>query len=130
MLFEHLAPERQRVVFRTEKAGELSVTREGGVLALDFPARPPEPCDVPAALGAALGREPAAVLAARDYFAVYDDPGEVAALVPDFAALARLDRFAVIVTAPGMGETDFVSRFFAPAQGVDEDPVTARRIAP
>jgi len=49
---------------------------------------------------------------------------DIAGLSPDFAALAALDRFAVIVTAPGTGETDFVSRFFAPARGVDEDPVT------
>ncbi len=124
VIFNFLAPGRQRVVFRTENAGELSVVREGDLLALDFPARPPEPCVAPAGLGAALGREPAEVLASRDYLAVYDDPEEVAALVPDFAAIARLDRFAVIATAAGAGGTDFVSRFFAPARGVDEDPVT------
>jgi len=123
-IFTVLAPDRQRVVFHTEKAGDLAVTREGELLALDFPARPPSPCTTPAGLGKALGREPTAVLAARDYLAVYDDPDDVAALAPDFAALARLDRFAVIVTAPGRGDADFVSRFFAPAQGVDEDPVT------
>ena len=75
-------------------------------------------------LAAALGRRPAALLAARDYLAVYDSTDDIAGLSPDFAALAALDRFAVIVTAPGTGETDFVSRFFAPARGVDEDPVT------
>ncbi len=64
------------------------------------------------------------MLAARDYLAVYEDPSDLAALAPDFAALAALDRLAVIVTAPGHGEIDFVSRFFAPALGVDEDPVT------
>lgn len=64
------------------------------------------------------------MLAARDfYLAVYGDPDQITALTPDFAALATLDR-AVIVTAPGCGEVDFVSRFFAPAMGVDEDPVT------
>jgi PhzF family phenazine biosynthesis protein len=123
-IFRFLRPGLQRVVFSTEKAGRLSVTCEGELLALDFPARPPEPCPAPAGLAAALGREPAAVLAARDYLAVYDDPDEIAGLRPDFAALARLDRFAVIVTAPGRGGVDFVSRFFAPARGVDEDPVT------
>ena len=63
---------------------------------------------------------------ARDYLAVFDDAERVAALRPDFKALAALDRSATIVTAPG-GEgsgVDFVSRFFAPALGVDEDPVT------
>jgi PhzF family phenazine biosynthesis protein len=124
VIFNVLMPERQRVVFRTEKAGDLAVTREGDLLALDFPAWPPRPCLAPADLVAALGRQPAVVFAARDYLAVYDDPEDVAALAPDFSGLARLDRFAVIVTAPGKGEIDFVSRFFAPAQGVDEDPVT------
>ncbi len=124
VLFNFLVPERTRVAFRTEKAGELAVTRGGALLALDFPAWPPAPCEEPAGLGAALGRRPAAVLAARDYVAVYDDIDAVSALTPDFAAVARLDRFAVIATAPGTGEIDFVSRFFAPAQGVDEDPVT------
>ncbi len=112
-----------RVRFATEKAGELLVTRAGELLALDFPSWPPQPCAAPAGLGAALGREPAIVLAARDYLAAYDDPDAVAVLTPDFPALARLDR-AVIATAPGSGGVDFVSRFFAPALGVDEDPVT------
>jgi PhzF family phenazine biosynthesis protein len=122
--FKFLAPGRERVVFNTEKAGELAVTRDGELLALDFPAWPPAPCAEPPGLAKALGRKPTALLAARDYLAVYDDPDHVATLAPDFAALAALDRFAVIVTAPGSGEIDFVSRFFAPAQGVDEDPVT------
>jgi predicted PhzF superfamily epimerase YddE/YHI9 len=64
------------------------------------------------------------VLAARDYLAVYDSSEDIASLTPDFAAIAALDRFAVIVTAPGTDGVDFVSRFFAPARGVNEDPVT------
>jgi len=139
VVFTHLKPALQRVTFRTLKAGDLAVARDGELLALDFPARPPEPCAAPAGLAAALGRPPREVLAARDYLAVYDDADEIAALSPDFAALARLDRFAVIVTAPGphpapppragegrdgVGAVDFVSRFFAVAQGVAEDPVT------
>ena len=119
-----LMPGRQRVVFRTEKAGDLAVTRQGAMLALDFPAWPPAPCALPATLGAALVHQPKAVFAARDYLAVYDDPDEVAALAPDFAALAALDRFAVIATAPGDEGYDFVSRYFAPVKGIPEDPVT------
>jgi PhzF family phenazine biosynthesis protein len=124
VIFRFLEPRREQVAFRTLKAGMLRVTREGEVLALDFPSRPPEPVTAPATLAAALGKAPAAVLAARDYLAVYERPEDVAALAPDFAALARLDRFAVIATAPGRDGVDFVSRFFAPAQGIDEDPVT------
>lgn len=76
------------------------------------------------ALVAALGHRPAALLGARDYLAVYGSADEIVRLAPDFRAIAALDRFAVIVTAPGNGGVDFVSRFFAPARGVDEDPVT------
>ena len=55
---------------------------------------------------------------------MYETAEDIRALTPDFTAIAKLDRFAVIVTAPGTGDIDFVSRFFAPARGVDEDPVT------
>jgi PhzF family phenazine biosynthesis protein len=124
VVFRWLMPQRSEVTFQTQQAGPLTVSRDGDLLALDFPARPPSPCAMPDGLAAALGRPPAAVLAARDYLAVYETADDIRALTPDFAAIARLDRFAVIATAPGTGGIDFVSRFFAPARGVDEDPVT------
>ena len=124
VVFRWLRPERGRITFETQEAGPLSVARDGDLLALDFPSRPPAPQAMSEPLVAALGRRPVALLAARDYLAVYETADDIAGLAPDFAALAALDRFAVIVTAPGTGGTDFVSRFFAPARGVDEDPVT------
>ena len=124
VIFRDLQPGLERVVFRTRSAGELAVGRDGDLLALDFPSRPPGPCAVPSELAAALGASPSTVLASRDYLAVFEAAGAVAALRPDFAALAALDRFAVIATAPGADGIDFVSRFFAPARGVSEDPAT------
>jgi PhzF family phenazine biosynthesis protein len=124
VVFGWLAPWRRGVTFLTEKAGPLRVTRAGDLLALDFPSRPPQPLDMSDAMAAALGKRPTALLTARDYLAVFERAEDVAALQPDFAAIAALDRFAVIVTAPGTDGIDFVSRFFAPARGVDEDPVT------
>jgi PhzF family phenazine biosynthesis protein len=124
VVFRFLRPGVSEVDFQTQQAGRLRVVRDGELLALDFPARPAAPCAMSEALAAGLGRRPAALLAARDYLAVYDAADDIVALRPDFAALAALDRFAVIVTAPGTGGIDFVSRFFAPARGVDEDPVT------
>jgi PhzF family phenazine biosynthesis protein len=124
VVFRYLRPERDRVIFHTENAGTLIVGREGDALVLDFPARPAVPCANSQTVTAALGKPPVALLASRDYLAVYDREDEIAALSPDFAALAALDRFGVIVTAPGSGGIDFVSRFFAPARGVPEDPVT------
>jgi PhzF family phenazine biosynthesis protein len=119
-----LEPGKDIVTFDS-KSGPLVVTREGDLLALDFPSRPPEPAAAALpALAEALGRAPLEAWAARDYMAVFDSAGEVQALRPDMARVAALDHFAVIVTAPGQGGVDFVSRFFAPAEGVPEDPVT------
>jgi PhzF family phenazine biosynthesis protein len=112
-----------RIVFHT-KSGELAVERDGDLLSLDFPARPPGKCDVPPGLVEALGKQPEEILAARDYFCVYGAEEELLALAPNMEKLAQLDRFAVIATAPGTGNCDFVSRFFAPSKGVPEDPVT------
>ena len=124
VVFRWLMPQRNEVTFQTQQAGALTVSRQDDLLALDFPARPPSPCPMPDGFASALGRAPSTVLAARDYLAVYQSADEIRALTPDFTAIARLDRFAVIATAPGANGVDFVSRFFAPARGVDEDPVT------
>ncbi len=124
VIFEILEPGRQRVEFDS-RSGELIVTKEDGLLALNFPSRPParvEPC---AGLLEALGGKPEEVWAARDYMVTYATAEEVRALRPNMLGLCGLDRFAVIVTAPGGTEgVDFVSRFFAPEHGVPEDPVT------
>ena len=74
-------------------------------------------------LVAALGARPHFVAAARDFMCVFENEDQVRALTPNMEKLAALDRFACIVTAPGR-DCDFVSRFFAPARGVPEDPVT------
>jgi PhzF family phenazine biosynthesis protein len=115
-----------RIAFKS-KSGDLGVDKtlaNGSPLyALDFPARPAQPCAAPAGLSQALGAIPQAVLAARDYMCVFGREDEVLELTPDMARIAALDRFAVIVTAPG-SDCDFVSRFFAPGKGVNEDPVT------
>jgi PhzF family phenazine biosynthesis protein len=124
VVFRWLQPERSRITFETQQAGPLSVARDGDLLALDFPSRPPASCEMCEPLAAALGRRPTTLLAARDFLAIFESADDIAALQPDFAALAALERFAIIVTAPGTGGVDFVSRFFAPARGVDEDPVT------
>ncbi len=122
VVFNYLEPERNVVRFQT-RSGELVVRREGDLLVMDFPARDPAPCATPPELSRALGAVPSEVWAARDYLAVYDTEEQVRALAPDMPALLRVGHFAVIVTAPSR-EVDFVSRFFAPAAGVPEDPVT------
>ena len=122
VVFRHLAPQLERVLFRT-RSGELIVSRSGERLTMDFPSRPPVAVEAHPQLIPALGLQPKEVLAARDYMLVYETEEQVRALKPDMARLTEVDRFAVIVTAPGR-DCDFVSRFFAPAHGVPEDPVT------
>jgi PhzF family phenazine biosynthesis protein len=104
------------------KSGRLTVSRSGDVLTLDFPSRPPGPCTVPVALVKGLGKQPVEISKARDYFAVFANAEDVRSLQPDFSLLGAIDE-KVIVTAPGT-DCDFVSRFFAPTAGVNEDPVT------
>ena len=113
----------ERIEFATRSAGTLSVEKRRDMFALDFPSRPGRPCPPPPRLLDGLGAPPREVLHARDYLAVFDSEDDVLAVTPDFAALATLDCTGVIITAPGT-QADFVSRFFAPAVGVDEDPVT------
>jgi PhzF family phenazine biosynthesis protein len=102
-----------------------------GSFEMDFPARPPQPCETPAALLPALGLKAALVMKSRDYLVVVDDAEQVRALSPDIAALGKIDigNGGAIVTAPGVtapGEAavDYVCRLFAPAEGIDEDPAT------
>jgi PhzF family phenazine biosynthesis protein len=120
-----LAPERRSVTFDTLKAGPLEVTRDGELLAMDLPAWPPEETPADPRVLAALGVRPAESFVANGRtLAVYDRADEVAALRPDFAAMRRVEGADAIAAAPGRNGIDFVSRYFAPNYGVDEDPVT------
>ncbi|TIT87630.1 MAG: PhzF family phenazine biosynthesis protein, partial [Mesorhizobium sp.] len=125
VVMERLEPGRQSVVFHS-KSGPLVVTRVNAGYVLNFPARPSEKAAaVPPGFAHALGVEPVEVwVNAFNYMAVLDSASTVRSLTPDMAAIARLDRPGVIVTAAGDEAYDCVSRYFAPAKGVPEDPVT------
>ena len=105
------------------RSGELTVTKRNDLLVMDFPSQPAKPCATPELLVKGLGKAPIEVLSSDDYMAVYKDEKDVVALKPNFDALAKLDSRGVIATAPGK-DLDFVSRFFAPGHGINEDPVT------
>src|SRR3989440_1750803 len=106
------------------RSGVLTVTRAQDGFELDFPARPPHPCETPVELLPALGLKAAQVMRSRDYLVVVDDAEQVRALSPNIAALAQLDTGigGAIVTAPGEGDVDYVCSFFGPARGLGEDP--------
>lgn len=122
-----LAPGAGTIRFHT-RSGVLTVTGEGaagGLLTMDFPARPPRPLEGAEAdaVAEALGSRPEAVLAAGKALAVLADADAVLAAKPDLRKVAALPHDGLIVTGPGR-EQDFVSRYFAPHAGIDEDPVT------
>jgi PhzF family phenazine biosynthesis protein len=121
-VMEYITPRTRKVDFQT-KSGPVSVENREGLLLMNFPARPAKPFPMPEGIGEILGVAPQETFLARDLLAVYEREDEIQNLRPDLARLSTLDYFAVIVTAPGE-KSDFVSRFFAPAVGVPEDPVT------
>jgi len=118
----HLEPGRDSIGFNT-KSGRLEATRAGALFTLDLPALRPEPWADGGAVAAALGQQPREVLRAIMVLAVLDDVAVVRAATPDLAKVKALDGDGLIVTAPGE-DCDFVSRYFAPHAGIDEDPVT------
>lgn len=122
VLFEHLGYAEDEIRFRT-KSGLLIVKREGDRLMMDFPTDDMPQVEPPAVLFQALGIRSDHVFFTDDYMVVLDSEEEVLNLDPDFRLLSEVNARGIIVTATGK-EVDFVSRFFAPGAGIDEDPVT------
>lgn len=108
------------------RSGLLTARRDGDWIEMDFPATPPAPAAAPPGLLEALGVEAADVARSRfDYLVRVSSAAAVRAVRPDFGRLREVEARGVIVTAEADdGAHDFVSRFFAPRAGVDEDPVT------
>jgi PhzF family phenazine biosynthesis protein len=124
VVMERLEPDRRSVVFHSA-SGPLTVKRTDTGYVMDFPVRRSAPVPTPPGLAEALGAVPVEVVAdAFNYLALLESAQQVRALAPDLAVIGRLDRSGVIVTAPGDESYDFVSRYFAPAKGIPEDPVT------
>ncbi len=122
VIFEYLERDLDKVSFNT-KSGVLEVTKKDNLLTMVFPSREGEKCDIPEALVKGLGKKPREVYKSRDYMAVFDSEEDILNLDLNMDELRKLDCVGVIATAKG-NEVDFVSRFFAPNVGVDEDPVT------
>jgi len=122
VIFNLLKNETEKITFQT-KSGKLEVTRRGDLLVMNFPSRKPMPTKIPDDVAEALGKEPKEALQSRDLLLLYESEEDVLSLQPNFNLLAKIDCFGYIATAKG-NEADFVSRFFAPTQGINEDPVT------
>lgn len=124
VLYSHLDVGEDSILFETN-SGQLTVTMDGEMYWLNFPSLPPKPVSVPKLLPEALGSIPFYSGVNTDLLVLVDSAATVKKLKPDMAILKSLDVRGIIVTAASDDqEFDFVSRFFAPAVGVPEDPVT------
>jgi predicted PhzF superfamily epimerase YddE/YHI9 len=122
VLYEYLRYKRDEIVFAS-RSGKLTVSRQGKRLCLDFPVIQAERSGAPLPLIEGLGVQPLEVWRAMDYMVVLPSEDDVRALQPSWEPLAQCAGRGIIVTARGE-RADFVSRFFAPASGINEDPVT------
>ncbi len=122
VIFTYLDKTGKKIIFNT-KSGRLEVSREGHLFSMIFPSREGEKSEIPGALIKGLGKKPKEVYKSRDYLAVFETEEEIINLTLNMDELKKLDGLGVIVTAKG-NEVDFVSRFFAPKEGINEDPVT------
>ncbi len=123
VLFNHENYKGDKIVFNS-RIGHLTVTKTGEVLTLNFPVD--ILVEVPAipALEKALGAKPLKTFKGKtDYMLVFEREGQITSMKPDFKTIATIQARGIIVTAKG-NSVDFVSRFFGPQSGIDEDPVT------
>ena len=124
ILFERYNMPADTIEFYSPRSGILMVTKRDGLLALDFPRDVFKMVDTPAAIAEGIGITPLETFRGKtDYMAVVATQSEVEGIRPDLLKISQLDGRGLIVTAPG-DNCDFVSRFFAPQSGIDEDPVT------
>lgn len=124
VLFHYEDLQSDTVHFHSPRSGPLSVKRNNDLLTLNFPVDILEPTDITPLLTAGFDRPPQLAFKGKsDYLLVYDKEEDIKKLAPSMDQIAKIKARGVIVTARG-NEVDFVSRFFAPQSGVDEDPVT------
>ena len=125
VLFNYYNLNDSYVEFFSPRSGKLKSEKgENGLLILDFPTDEIKPVKPTQALNEAIGKTPVYTLKGKtDYLLIYNTQKDIEQLNPNFFLLNQLDARGVIVSAPG-DNVDFVSRFFAPQCGVNEDPVT------
>jgi len=123
VLMNYIEPNLMTVSFHTQ-SGVLTVRRDGDEFTMDFPSRKPVPCAVPSGLEKALGIHILETHAARDLMVLVENAQKIREMKPDFHLLKQITEYmGFIVTAKG-DDCDFVSRFFVPNAGINEDPVT------
>ena len=123
VIYNELNYKQDKIKFVSPLSRELNIVRNNDLIEMDFPSNKAEKIEIPDKLTEALGKKPSEVLKSRDLLTIYDNQCDIEQLNPDFRLLSQIDTFGFIVSAPGKN-FDFVSRFFAPRAGINEDPVT------
>jgi PhzF family phenazine biosynthesis protein len=124
VLFNHENHTGNTIDFYSPRSGILTVTKEGELLTLNFPTDQLEAIQLTDQLISGFNiKAQLAFKGKTDYMLVYDNEEEIKKIIPSFDVISELEARGIIVTAEG-DKVDFVSRFFAPAAGVNEDPVT------
>lgn len=122
VIFSELNYKQDQIIFES-KSGPLTVARDNTLLVMDFPAQAPVICELPSEIKQAFSTKPIEVLKSEDYIIVVDNENDVLTAKPNLSLLNNIDLRGVIITARS-NNYDFVSRFFAPKFGINEDPVT------
>lgn len=122
VIFDLLGYKQNTIAFES-RSGVLTVKRENDWLEMDFPSQPPVKCDTPEQIVRAFTDTPIECLKSEDYIVVFEHEASVVNASPDFSLLSGLDLRGVAITSTS-GKYDFVTRFFAPKFGINEDPVT------
>jgi len=122
VLFNILGYNNEMIEFES-KSGNLTVLQTDDWLTMDFPVQLPTPCNIPYEIVKAFDKASIECLHSEDYIVVFETESDILSMKPDINYLKKLDLRGVIITAKSR-QYDFVSRFFAPKYGIDEDPVT------
>lgn len=124
VLFNYENHKENKILFNSRQSGQLIVTKEGEFLTLNFPTDTLEEIDISKELTDCFDIKPTkAYKGIRDYLLVFENKNQIKTIQPDLSEISKLDCGGMIVTAKG-NTVDFVSRFFAPKLGINEDPVT------
>ncbi len=124
VLFNHLNYSKDEIIFHTRYRGDLKIKKNKDYIIMDFPKENPKPIEKDTELIQAIGKEPQQILKGKtDYLFIYNSQKEIENIQPNFELIKQKKARGIIITAPG-NQVDFVSRFFAPAVGINEDPVT------
>ncbi len=122
VLFNMLGYDKAEIEFES-KSGRLIVKQKGEWLEMNFPSQPPIKCEIPQQILDVFNEKPVECLKSEDYLVVFDNEQQVFDANPNYSLLSELELRGVTITSRSE-KYDFVSRFFAPKYGINEDPVT------